>query len=192
MTLFSILNSSFFLNRMVEFPLSWPGSANIQKLKRVGTTNTTEGDLVESEGANNAAEKSMVKESTLLMKFCAISSDYTRTGRYDIEVDFPFELTNEQRKIVTFPRSTFVLGRSGTGKTTVLTTKLIQNEKIHHVAVESVYGQNYNASDSSENAVEIKRPVLRQLLVTLSSGLCQEIKHHVSSFKRYAASTIIS
>jgi len=177
---------------MVEFPLSWPRSANIQKLKSVGTTNTTEGDLVASEGANNAAKNSMIEESTLLMKFCAISPDYTRTGRDDIEVDFPFELTNEQRKIIIFPRSTFLLGRSGTGKTTVLTTKLIQNEKIHHVAVESVYGQNFNASDSSENVVEIKRPVLRQLLVTLSPGLCQEIKHHVSSFKRYATSTIIS
>ena len=46
--------------------------------------------------------------------------------------------------------------------------------------VESVYGQNYNASEN----VEIKRPVLQKLLVTLSPGLCQEIKHHVSSFKR--------
>jgi hypothetical protein len=75
---------------MVEFPLSWPRSANIQKLKSVGTTNITKGDLVASKGENNAAENSMIAESTLLMKFCAISPDYTRTGCHDIEVDLPF------------------------------------------------------------------------------------------------------
>jgi len=80
-------------DEMVEFPLTWPRSANIQKLKSVGTTNTNESDLVASKGENNAAENSMIEESTLLMKFCVISPYYTCTGRDDIEVDLPFELT---------------------------------------------------------------------------------------------------
>jgi hypothetical protein len=192
MTIFFNLNSSFFVNRKIEFPLSWPRSANIQKFKSVGTNNTKKGDSVPSEDEKDAAQNSMIEESTLLMKFCSITPDYTRASCDSIEVDLPFELTEAQRNIIVFPRSTFLLGRSGTGKTTVLTTKMIRNEKLHHVAVERVYGPYSTASESSENAVEIKRPVLRQLFVTLSPGLCQEIKHHVSCFKRYASfSTIL-
>ncbi|XP_045797847.1 uncharacterized protein LOC123892041 [Trifolium pratense] len=162
----------------IEFPLSWPRSANIQKFKSVGTINTKECDLVPSENKNDAAQNSMIEESSLLMKFCSITPDYTLTNCDSIEVDLPFELTEEQRSIVVFPRSTFLLGRSGTGKTTVLTTKMIRNEKLHRVAVERVYGPYSNPSESSD------RPVLRQLFVTLSPGLCQEIKHHVTCFKR--------
>jgi hypothetical protein len=187
------LNSSFFVNRKIEFPLRWPTSVNIQKFKSVGTNNTKEGDLVPSDDENDAVQNSMLEESTLLMKFCSISPDYTRASCDSIEVNLPFELTEEQRSIIVFPRSTFLLGRSGTGKTTVLTTKMIRNEKLHHVAIERVYGPYSTASESSESAVEIKRPVLRQLFVTLSPGLCKEIKHHVSCFKRYASfSTILS
>lgn len=182
---------SFFLNRQVEFPLRWPGSVNIQKFRSVDT-NTKEGDLVASEDTSNAAEKSMIEESTLLMKFCSISQDCMLTGhdagRDAIEVDLLSDLTDEQCNIIVFPRSTFVLGRSGTGKTKVLTTKLIRNEKLHHRAVEIAYGPNHNANEIS---IEIKRPVLRQLFVTLSPGLCEEINHHVSCFKRYTISSTI-
>jgi hypothetical protein len=185
MTIFFNLNSSVFVNRKIEFPLSWPRSANIQKFKSVGTNNTKEGDLVPSVDENDAAQNSMIEESTLLMKFCSITPDYTLSSCDSIEVDLPFELTEEQRNIVNFPRSTFLFGRSGTGKTTVLMTKMIRNEKLHHVAVERVYGPYSNARESSE------RPVLRQLFVTSSPGLCQEIRHHVTCFKRYASSSTI-
>lgn len=184
MSILLSLNSCFFVNRKVEFPLSWPITANIQKLKSVGPDNTKETVLVVSEDANTAAQNAMIEESTLLMKFCSISLDYTPNDRDAIEVDLPFELTNEQHTIITFPKSTFVLGRSGTGKTTVLSTKMIQNEKLHYTAVERAYGPIDNANEANENAVQFKRPVLRQLFVTLSPGLCQEIKHNVSCFKR--------
>ncbi|KAL5077780.1 hypothetical protein RYX36_016764 [Vicia faba] len=174
----------------VEFPLSWPITANIQKLKSVGTDNTKEAALVVSEDANTAVKNSMIEESTLLMKFCSISLDYTPNGRDAIEMDLPFELTDEQWTIITVPKSTFVLGRSGTGKTTVLSTKMILNEKLHHTAVERAYGPIDNANESSENAVQFKRPILRQLFVTLSPGLCQEIKHNVSCFKRSLGESI--
>jgi hypothetical protein len=96
------------------------------------------------------------------MKFCSITPDYTRASCDSIEVDLPFELTEEQHNVIVFPRSTFLFGRSGTGKTTVLTTKMIRNEKLHRLAVGRVYGPYSNASESSE------RSVLRQLFVTLS------------------------
>ncbi|KAM3394194.1 hypothetical protein P3S68_003196 [Capsicum galapagoense] len=54
-------------------------------------------------------------------------------------VDVPFEVTNEEREIILSPKSSFILGRSGTGKTTVLTMKLFQNEQQHHC---SIHGLN--------------------------------------------------
>ncbi|XP_061353992.1 uncharacterized protein LOC133298681 [Gastrolobium bilobum] len=163
-------------DRNIEFPLSWPVSANIQKFKNVNNAN--KGDLNAFED-KCFAENSKFEESMLLIKYCSFHDG--------LVVDLPFELTDEERDIILFPQSAFVLGRSGTGKTTVLTTKLIQNEKLHHLAVEAAYGSNSYANpdkQSKEIAAETERPVLRQLFVTLSPGLCLEVKHHVSRLKR--------
>lgn len=176
--------ASLFVDRIIEFPLSWALSTNIQKFKGVNDEN--EGDLNPSEDRKNDEK---VEESRLLLKYSSFSQDYLLSGNDASEVDLPLEVTDEQREIIRFPRSTFVLGRSGTGKTTVLTTKMIQNEKLHHMALEEAYGSNCSASELKEVAAETERPILRQLFVTLSPGLCQEVKYHVSRLKRYVASS---
>ncbi|KAK7316642.1 hypothetical protein RJT34_00257 [Clitoria ternatea] len=155
-------------NRNMEFPLSWPLSANIKKNRTNDSIANDEGDLNVDDGNGENLE------SILLMKYCSISRGYMLFGYGSLEVGLPYEVTKEQENIILFPRSTFVLGRSGTGKTTVLITKLIQNEKLHHMAVEEVYDGSYG----------YEKPVLRQLFVTLSPGLCQKVQHHVSLFKR--------
>ncbi|XP_027346720.1 uncharacterized protein LOC113858327 [Abrus precatorius] len=160
-------------------PLSWPLSANIQKFKGV--------DNNENENGLNAKEETenlKFEESILLMKYCSISRDYMLYGHDSLEVDLPFEVNDEQRNIIVFPRSTFLLGRSGTGKTTVLITKLIRNEKLHHMAVEEVYGSNNYANVEESEDILAEKPVLRQLFVTLSPGLCQKVQHHVSLLRR--------
>lgn len=137
-----------------------------------------------SEGENIRVED---EECTLLMKNCSISRDYILHGQDSLQVGLLYDVTDEQRNIILFSQSTFVLGRSGTGKTTVLITKLIQNEILHHKGVEQFYGSevNENLEQSKEIATETERPVLRQLFVTLSSGLCQKVQHHVSLLKRH-------
>ncbi|KAH1189210.1 TPR and ankyrin repeat-containing protein 1 [Glycine max] len=169
----------------IEFPLSWPLSANIQKFKNVHN-DANVGEKNANEDGSDDENSGVEDESTLLMKYCSISRDYMLYGLDSLQVDLPYNVTDEQRKIILFPKSTFVLGRSGTGKTTVLITKLIQNEKLHHVAVEEAYGfNNYANLEASKDIVsETERPILRQLFVTLSPGLCQKVQHHVSRLRR--------
>ncbi|KAL2322364.1 hypothetical protein Fmac_026743 [Flemingia macrophylla] len=166
----------------VEFPLSWPLSANIPMFKNVDKE-ANEGDTDEN---TSDAENYKVEECILLMKYCSISRGSLLYGQDSLEVDLPYEVTDDQRNIILYPQSTFVLGRSGTGKTTVLITKLIQNEKLYHTAVEQVYGSKIyvNPEEYKEIASETEKPVLRQLFVTLNSGLCQKVQHHVSLWKR--------
>ncbi|KOM52247.1 hypothetical protein LR48_Vigan09g090600 [Vigna angularis] len=126
------------------------------------------------------------EECTLLMKYCSISRDYMLHGQDSLQADLPYEVTDEQRNIIRFSKSIFVLGRSGTGKTTVLITMLIQNEILHRKGVQQWYGSGINANQeqSKDIATETERPVLIQLFVTLSAGLCQKVQHHVSLLKR--------
>jgi len=174
------------MNRDLEFPLNWPLSANIQKFQN--DHNNANGDTNGNEDASEA-EKARVEheECTALMKYCSIARDYMLHGQDSLQVDLPYELTEEQRNIILFSQSTFVLGRSGTGKTTVLITKLIQNEILHHKGVKQFYGSEIHANleQSKEIATETEIPVLRQLFVTLSPGLCQKVQHHVSLLKRH-------
>ncbi|KOM26457.1 hypothetical protein LR48_Vigan272s004500 [Vigna angularis] len=169
--------------RDMEFPLNWPLSANIQKFENVHN-NVNDGDANDTSEADKSRAEH--EECTLLMKYCSISRDYMLHGKDSLQADLPYEVTDEQRNIIRFSKSTFVLGRSGTGKTTVLITKLIQNEILHRKGVQQWYGSGINANQeqSKDIATETERPVLRQLFVTLSAGLCQKVQHHVSLLKR--------
>ena len=170
------------MNRGIEFPLNWQLSANIQKFENVHNDENGNDDT-------NEAEKTRVEqeECMLLMKYCSISKDYMVHGQDSQEVDLPYEVTHEQRNIILFSKSTFVLGRSGTGKTTVLITKLLQSEILHSKGVQQFYGSEIyaNLEQSNEIATETERPVLKQLFVTLSAELCQKVQHRVSLLKRY-------
>ena len=102
------------------------------------------------------------------------------------EANLPFELTEEEQEIVLFRRSAFILGRSGTGKTTVLTMKLFGNEELHDRASKGS-GTNIDAPPTTnfEEIVEDARHyVLRQLFVTVSPKLCFAVKLHASQLKR--------
>ena len=69
------------------------------------------------------------------MKFYSLSSvvvSHLLSDRNSDELELPFEVSDEEHDIILFPRSTFVLGRSGTGKTTVLTIKLLKKEILHN------------------------------------------------------------
>ncbi|KAL2343585.1 hypothetical protein Fmac_004870 [Flemingia macrophylla] len=125
------------------------------------------------------------------MKFYSLSSvvvSHLLSDRNSDELDLPFEVSDEEYEIILFPKSTFVLGRSGTGKTTVLTMKLFQKESMHHMAVEGIYAvfPCLNHDKKYEESPTVNdRPVLRQLFVTVSPKLCQAVKHHVERLKRF-------
>ena len=106
------------------------------------------------------------------------------------ELDLPFAVTHQELEIIIFPRSTFILGRSGTGKTTVLTMKLFHKEKLLHKA-KDFYGvksdrpvHSQEKEDEEETIAEKKETILHQLFVTVSHKLCYAVKQHVSHLKR--------
>ncbi|XP_020222260.1 uncharacterized protein LOC109804810 [Cajanus cajan] len=184
----------------LEVPVSWEKTIEIIKFKNL----YNDGNDAELSGCDQRiyVENSKVEESLLLMKFYSLSSvvvGHLLSDRNSDELDLPFEVSDEEYEIILFPKSTFVLGRSGTGKTTVLTMKLFQKESKHHMAVEETYGINTASVPCLNRDKEYKesssvndRPVLHQLFVTVSPKLCQAVKHHVVRLKRFICGANIS
>ncbi|KAI3944743.1 hypothetical protein MKW98_021201 [Papaver atlanticum] len=129
------------------------------------------------------------------MKFYSLSAglvNHLLSGRDGKEHDLPFEVTDKESDIILFPISTFILGRSGTGKTTVLTMKLFQKEQQHYFSstgfVEAMGDISLSAPSGSVCRVvgnETKGNVLRQLFVTVSPKLCSAVKNQISNLKSF-------
>ena len=181
--------------RNLEVPRTWPPSFEfIQRKDLTIDEMGSDSASIDSDG-RSYVENSKVSESLLLMKFYSLSYgvvNHLLSDRDGRELDLPFEVTDQEMEIILFPRSSFILGRSGTGKTTVLTMKLFQKEQFHHMAVAGCYGADGNelghvgqSSVDRSSSAEDKANVLRQLFVTVSPKLCNAIKQHVSDLKRY-------
>ncbi|KAL2892243.1 TPR and ankyrin repeat-containing protein 1 [Bienertia sinuspersici] len=100
-------------------------------------------------------------------------------------LNVPFEVSDEEREIILDRRSTFVLGRSGTGKTTVLVMKLFQKEQQHQMASEG-FNANFDLiCGSSWNEPPKNDTFLPQLFVTVNPRLCLAVKEHINSFRRF-------
>ncbi|KAL9228933.1 hypothetical protein vseg_004459 [Gypsophila vaccaria] len=173
-----------------EVPKTWSTSLDIVRRNNnsssAALTSATDGEL----DAVHYAENSRVSDSLLLMKFYSLSAGTVGHLLSDSDgqaLDLPFEVTDQEMEIITHSESSFILGRSGTGKTTVLTMKLFQKEQLHHMASEG-FSENRAIhsihSDSDENVQG--ENVLRQLFVTVSPKLCYAIKQHVSHLKSFA------
>ncbi|KAF4379973.1 hypothetical protein G4B88_029965 [Cannabis sativa] len=186
-------NKSFDGN--LEIPKTWPPSLDFVRHKDL-SNNESESELIgSSSDGRSYVENSKVSESLLLMKFYSLSHgivNHLLSDRDGREIDLPYEVTDEQMEAVLINESSFILGRSGTGKTTVLTTKLFQREKLHHFAMDEFYGVNSGVVDHvSQNSmepdqqVEKRNKILRQLFVTVSPKLCNAVKQQVSDLKRY-------
>ncbi|KAG8369518.1 hypothetical protein BUALT_Bualt14G0021900 [Buddleja alternifolia] len=154
----------------LEVPKTWSTSKEIIRFKNLINTKSSIGATVLSVDHRSYVENSEVSESLLLMKFYALSSGVVNHLLSDIEgreMDLPFEVTDEERRIILLSRSSFILGRSGTGKTTILTMKLYQKL------------QQYVIASQESN--------LHQLFVTVSPKLCYAVKKHVSQLKSFAS-----
>ncbi|XAR48022.1 hypothetical protein NMG60_11030712 [Bertholletia excelsa] len=173
----------------LEVPKSWATSFDIEKYKELG--NSANG--IESSGSaadgRNYVENSKVSESLLLMKFYPLTSgvvNHLLSGGDGRDLDLPFEVTEEQLGMILCHRSSFILGRSGTGKTTVLTMKLFQKEQQHQIALNGSHGAVAGTSKDVNECMVESRSVLHQLFVTVSPKLCYAVKQHVSELKRFA------
>ncbi|XVF02940.1 hypothetical protein REPUB_Repub04eG0217900 [Reevesia pubescens] len=180
----------------LEVPKTWTTSFDIVRYKTLSQ--------VEIENSSNGSaldgrfyiENSKVSESLLLMKFYSLSSgvvSHLLSDRDGRELELPFEVSDQELDIILFQRSRFILGRSGTGKTTVLTMKLFKKEQLHHLATQGFDEVNPNYSNEICRANRItdgvggtEASLFRQLFVTVSPKLCYAVKHHVLQLKRFA------
>ncbi|KAL0005033.1 hypothetical protein SO802_012594 [Lithocarpus litseifolius] len=180
----------------LEVPMSWVTSLDFVRYKNSSYT----GDMADSDdvcfGRRTFVENSMVSDSLTLMKFYSLSSGVVShlLSRCDgKELDFPFELSDQETEVILFDRSCFILGRSGTGKTTVLTTKLFQKEQLHHIASEGFHEPQSCSTveicpknEDGERVGVTKGAVLHQIFVTVNPKLCYAIKQQICRLKRFS------
>nr|POE80710.1 tpr and ankyrin repeat-containing protein 1 [Quercus suber] len=180
----------------LEVPMSWVTSLDFVRYKN----SSYNGDMADSDdvcfGRRTFVENSMVSDSLTLMKFYSLSSGVVShlLSRCDgKELDFPFELSEQETEVILFDRSCFILGRSGTGKTTVLTTKLFQKEQLHHIASEGFHEPQscstveiFPKKEDGERVGGTKGAVLHQIFVTANPKLCYAIKQRICHLKRFA------
>ncbi|KAI3933244.1 hypothetical protein MKW92_003652 [Papaver armeniacum] len=177
----------------LEVPMIWKASDEIVQFKK--NAEPVAGSATGITDGRSYVENSKVRDSLLLMKFYSLSSgvvNHLLSGNDGGELELPFEVTDQELEIIRFPRSTFILGRSGTGKTTVLTMKLFQKEQQHHLASTGfsevkgdvsmhTAGKNVKRGNMDEN----KGTFLRQIFVTVSPKLCSAVKNQISNLKSF-------
>lgn len=177
--------------------MTWAASDNIVQYKSLSNTETGESsntrDLEE-----RCLENSKVRESLLLMKFYSLSCGAISnllSGCDGESLGIPFELTDQERNIVLFNRSSFILGRSGTGKTTVLIMKLFRNDQMYHLASEGYHEARKDPSVNEKWRYESndgdKGEVLRQIFVTVSPKLCYAVREQFSQLRRFVTEEIV-
>ncbi|GKA56640.1 UvrD-like helicase, ATP-binding domain, P-loop containing nucleoside triphosphate hydrolase [Tanacetum coccineum] len=123
----------------LEVPRSWPTSQKIIRFRYLSDCEDESKVSVKPNDARNYVENSRISESLLLMKFYSLSRGVVSHLLSDKEVDLPMQVTDEQMDIISSRKSLFINGRSGTGKTTVLTTKLFQHEQKFRIASDGIY-----------------------------------------------------
>ncbi|CAA0833261.1 P-loop containing nucleoside triphosphate hydrolases superfamily protein [Striga hermonthica] len=173
----------------LEIPRSWSVSKDIIRYKNSNNANFNTTASASANDGRTFVENSKVNESLLLMKFYSLSSgivNHLLTDAEGREVDLPFEVTDEEREIIMFSRSSFILGRSGTGKTTVLTMKLYQKLQQYVITSHESVGANEGADSES-----VESPTLHQLFVTVSPKLCFAVKKHVTQLKSFASGNLV-
>ncbi|KAK1380712.1 UvrD-like helicase ATP-binding domain-containing protein [Heracleum sosnowskyi] len=186
------------LDGNLEIPKCWHPSHEIIRYKISsdhGVLSNSRDDAIQG---RSYAENSRVNDSLLLMKFYPLSSsvvvNHLLSDDEGKNFDLPFEVTDEEMEIILYDKSCFILGRSGTGKTTVLTMKLYQREHRYNIIASEEYckDESSNATESNQKVEpteckeENKELILRQLFVTVNPKLCYAVKQHVSQLKSFA------
>jgi len=176
--------------RKLEVPIIWDAEHDIIRYKKDCRVDQESHDRVDT---SCALENTKVSESFLLMKFYSLSSGVAKhllTATDGTEIEIPFELTDEEEAIIRFPLSSFILGRSGTGKTTVLTMKLYQIEQQSLIASQGLdLGEVDLPLADHKNTLPMKdtskrQNFVKQVLITVSPKLCSAIKNHICRLQR--------
>ncbi|KAF3321067.1 TPR and ankyrin repeat-containing protein 1 [Carex littledalei] len=187
---------TIFLEETIEVPMMWTDGHEITQYRKNNQHEIT-GENQDLYDTNSSfLEDSKVNESLVLMRFYALSSGVVKhllMARDGSDIDIPFELNDQEMEIIRFPNSSFILGRSGTGKTTVLTTKLVRMEQQFFVASHGMCSSDGGPSGVVERGHEneqmeesIEVGFVKQIFLTVSPKLCSAIRDQVNRLVRFA------
>ncbi|KAL4575585.1 hypothetical protein LXL04_022433 [Taraxacum kok-saghyz] len=109
-----------------------------------------------------------LSESLLHMKFFSLSTGMVNHLRFGKDIDLPMQLSDEQMDVFLCSKSSFIFGPLGTGKTTILTMKLLQKE------------ESFRDAKVVDVHEESKPTVLRQLFVTVNPKSCYAVKQQTT------------
>ncbi|THU96852.1 hypothetical protein K435DRAFT_965733 [Dendrothele bispora CBS 962.96] len=141
-------------------PESWPPLPELE-LHEQGTLP----DLLTDDNHNHSAYSRFLME-----KYVVFSQPVLNAMLADVEVTFPHLVSSQERLIIEHPLSCYVIGRSGTGKTTTLLFKMLLVERTYQLA-----------------AGEGPKP--RQIFVTRSRVLAEKVEKYFVSLVRSLATT---
>lgn len=142
-------------------------------------------------GGRSFAENAKVNESLLLMKFYSSSASVLSqllSCSDGSELNVPFEVSDQEREVILNQRSTFILGRSGTGKTTVLVMKMLQKEQHFNMASEGLVVNDAKMSCSPYSECGTRANPLCQLFVTVNPKLCFTVNKQINNLRRSGTS----
>jgi hypothetical protein len=162
-------------------PRCW-ATLDEMKLLDGGAVTGAEGgeDLAPVEAGGSAAEYSKLHrlDPAALRALLQCGTSY---------VDIPLKLTPVQEQVVAGHFSTIVIGRSGTGKTTVMIMRLRYEALKHERALVQEASEGEAAGGAGEAAggnPEEGRPALNQLMLTASKRLACKMRQHYGKLRR--------
>ncbi|XP_058076289.1 uncharacterized protein LOC131224868 [Magnolia sinica] len=185
------------LDGKLEVPMSWHLGKDIIRFKKLCKTEPVEASGKRGLEVKKSTFNVKVSENLLLMKFYSSSSGVVKhllTDTEGKEIDLPFGVTEQEKEILRFSSSTFILGSLGTGKTMVLTMKLIQREQQHYISSKGLSGVRDGSFEFVCEKNELgadpavgKAFFLRQIFVTVSAKLCASVRSHICRLQSFTS-----
>ncbi|KAK0245331.1 hypothetical protein EDD85DRAFT_800629 [Armillaria nabsnona] len=74
-------------------------------------------------------ETAQIHSRLVVEKYVTFSQPFLNTILADVEATFPYMVSSQEKRIIEHPRSCYVIGRSGTGKTTTMLFKMLLIER---------------------------------------------------------------
>ncbi|KAJ3758111.1 hypothetical protein EV360DRAFT_83381 [Lentinula raphanica] len=87
----------------------------------------------EAEPINWLSDEDVVHSRFLMDKYVVFSQPLLNTMLADLDATFPHLVSTKEKQIIEYPYSCYVIGRSGTGKTTTLLFKMLLVERTHQM-----------------------------------------------------------
>eukprot|EP00597_Dinobryon_sp_UTEXLB2267_P014593 CAMPEP_0170119096 /NCGR_PEP_ID=MMETSP0020_2-20130122/14169_1 /TAXON_ID=98059 /ORGANISM="Dinobryon sp., Strain UTEXLB2267" /LENGTH=3522 /DNA_ID=CAMNT_0010348355 /DNA_START=356 /DNA_END=10924 /DNA_ORIENTATION=- len=179
--------------KQIVFPKAWEVLQNdsfVWKVAMRKSTNNSKVDSIDGNVVEVSKEKSQVNDAAVLTKFYELTTNVVKlltSARDDIgNIELPFTMSPEQDKIVRDPKSLFILGRSGTGKTTVILQRMYLQDLLWRKSHDELPLIGDSMHGNSKPLAVSKFNTHGQMLVTASSILCDAIRRSFNNMQKTA------